>query len=305
VAHAGKGALNPKIDNLLGLVEHARHDLVLVSDSNVRAPAHYVRELASLYARERPGLVTNLFAGTDEDSLGSALANVELSGFCAGGAALPTLAGDALVVGKSMLFSREALGRLGGLERFSQLLAEDFVMGKTFAHAGQKVVIAPTVLANVTRGARLSSVFRRHLRWAMLRFRLRPTAAALEPLLGPLWTLPLTVSVFGPWALLFAFALLAARDVGGWVLLRGPARWYVPLALSPLRELLALAAWAIAPFKRQVSWRGKRYRLGAGTLLYVRLAPSDDARASPTVGIYPLPLRKRLVGSGSARRAGV
>jgi ceramide glucosyltransferase len=268
VVHAGSGALNPKVDNLLGLLPLAAHDLVLVSDSNVSAPAGYVRELATLYAREKPGLVTNLFAGVGEDSLGAALENVQLCGFCAAGIALPTLLGDPLLVGKSALFSRRRLERLGGLRRLSDVLAEDFVMGKTFAHAGERVVVAPTVLENVTRTMSLRDMAARHLRWSMLRFRLRPVAAALEPVTSPLALLPLAWLVLGPWALAWALALLAVRDVGGWVALRGPARWYLPLVLSPLRELVVLSAWAVAPFKQHVSWRGKRFRLGAGTLLY-------------------------------------
>lgn len=286
VVHDGAGALNPKVDNLLGLLPAAGHDLVLVSDSNVRAKPGYVRELAALYARERPGLVTNLFAGVGEDSLGAALENVQLCGFCAAGIALPTLLGDPLLVGKSALFSRRRLERLGGLRRLSDVLAEDFVMGKTFAHAGEKVVIAPTVLDNVTRNMTLGGMLARHLRWSMLRFRLRPVAAALEPVASPLVLLPVAWLLFGPWALAWVVALLGLRDVGGWVALRGVRRWYVPLALAPLRELLVLTAWAIAPFKQHVSWRGKRFRLGAGTLLYRETEPvylePDQAGAHAT-----------------------
>jgi ceramide glucosyltransferase len=269
VVHDGAGALNPKIDNLSGLLPIASHDLVLVSDSNVRAPRTYVRELAALYARERPGLVTNLFAGTGEDSLGAAVENVQLCGFCAAGTALPTLLGDALLVGKSVLFSRRTLEQLGGLKRFSDVLAEDFVMGKTFSHAGGRVLVAPTVLENVTRTMTVKAMVARQLRWSMLRFRIRPVAAALEPVTSPLALLPLAWHVLGPWAIVWAATLLAVRDVGGWIALRGPRRWYVPLALAPLRELCILVAWAIAPFKRHVSWRGKRFRLGAGTFLYL------------------------------------
>jgi ceramide glucosyltransferase len=276
VVHGGAGALNPKVDNLLGLLPAARHDLVLVSDSNVRATPGYVRELAALYARERPGLVTNLFAGVGEDSLGAALENVQLCGFCAAGIALPTLLGDPLLVGKSALFSRRRLERLGGLKRLSDVLAEDFVMGKTFAHAGERVVVAPTVLDNVTRNMTLGDMLARHLRWSMLRFRLRPVAALLEPVASPLALLPVAWLLFGPWAVVWAAVLLGLRDVGGWLALRGSRRWYVPLALAPLRELLVLLAWAIAPFKQHVSWRGKRFRLGAGTLLYLE---PDEAGA--------------------------
>jgi hypothetical protein len=167
------------------------------------------------------------------------------------------------------LFSRRRLERLGGLRRLSDVLAEDFVMGKTFAHAGERVVVAPTVLENVTRSVSIKGMISRQLRWSMLRFRLRPVPAALEPIASPLALLPLAWLVLGPWAIAWALTMLAVRDVGGWVALRGLGRWYLPLLLSPLREFLVLLAWACAPFKQTVSWRGKRYRLGAGTLLYL------------------------------------
>jgi ceramide glucosyltransferase len=278
VAHSGQGALNPKVDNLLGMLPRAEHDLVLVSDSNVRAPAHYVRELATLYATERPGLVTNLFAGVGEDSLGAALENVQLSGFCAAGIALPTLLGDAILVGKSALFSRRRLDRLGGLRKLSDVLAEDYVMGKTFHRAGGRIIVAPTVLENVTHSMTLRAMLARHLRWTMMRFRLLPIAAALEPLTSPLVLLPLAWIVLGPWAIAWAVAMLGLRDLGGWLVLRGSARWYLPIVLAPLREVLVLGVWCVAPLKQHVSWRGKRFRLGAGTLLY--LEPSGVNRAS-------------------------
>lgn len=88
VVHTGGTAINPKVDNLLGMLPHASHDLLLISDSNVRAPAHYVSEMVeTLLADPKNGLVTNLFAGTGEDGLGSALENVQLNGFCAAGTA--------------------------------------------------------------------------------------------------------------------------------------------------------------------------------------------------------------------------
>ena len=280
IVHAGEGALNPKVDNLLGILPGATHDLVLVSDSNVRAPSHYVRELASLYARERAALVTNLFAGVGEDSLGAALENVQLSGFCAAGIALPTLLGDPLLVGKSALFSRRRLERLGGLRRLSDVLAEDFVMGKTFAHAGGRIVVAPTVLENVTHSMTVRAMLARQLRWAMMRFRLRPLAAVLEPVVSPLALLPAALLLLGPWGIAWAAVLLALRDLGGWLALRGSARWYLPILLAPLRELLVLGVWCVAPLKQHVSWRGKRFRLGAGTLLYLDANPVNRPSAA-------------------------
>jgi ceramide glucosyltransferase len=273
VVHSeGRAALNPKVHNLLGMLPHARHDLLLISDSNVRAPRHYVRELAALHARPAVGIVTNLFAGTAERTLGAALENVQLNGFCAAGSALPTLSGDAAVVGKSTLFSRAALDGLGGLSRLSCVLAEDFVLGKMFQNAGMRVLIAPTVLETPNRERTLRSAFARHLRWSMLRWRLRPAIALLEPLTSPLLMLAFAYRVFGHYAWLWLLALLAVRDLGGWVLLRGWGRVWLPVLLGPLRELAAPAAWCIGLFKRHVSWQGRRLRLSAGTLLYAEPA---------------------------------
>ncbi len=272
VVHSGCGGRNPKVDNLRGMLPFATHDLLLISDSNVRVPDTYLSEMvATLQSGERPaGLVTNLFAGVGENCLGAALENVQLNGFCAAGSALPTLAGDAAVIGKSMLFSKKSFERLGGFARVADVLAEDFVIGKMFQHGGHEVRIAPTVLSNVTSNMTPKAFYDRHLRWAMLRSRLRPTAYVLEPLTSPLALLPAALFVLGPAGVLWALGLLLLRDVGQWVLLRGARRAYLPLVLGPLREVAMLVVWVAAPLKRHVTWRGTRVRLGAGTLLFDR-----------------------------------
>jgi ceramide glucosyltransferase len=251
------------------MVSHGRHDLLVVSDSNVRAPKHYLRDMVrTLQSDERVGLVTNVFAGTDEDGLGAALENVQLNGFCAAGATLPTRLGSPAVVGKSMLLSRSRFESLGGFQRVADLLAEDYVMGKMFQHAGYRVRIAPTVLTNVTTGMSVLAFLRRHQRWAMLRWRLLPAAFVLEPLTSPLALLPWAWLALGPWSIAWITLLLALRDVGGWVALRGWPRAWIPVLLAPLRELFVLAVWLRAPLKRHVNWRGTRVRVGAGTLLF-------------------------------------
>ncbi|MET0794155.1 MAG: glycosyltransferase [Polyangiaceae bacterium] len=272
IVHPGGTALNPKVRNLLGIQAYARHDLRLISDSNVHAPRHYVRELASLHSSEQAGIVTNLFAGRGEQSLGAALENVQLNGFCAAGSALPTLSGDAAIIGKSTLFSNASLDRLGGLSRLSCVLAEDFILGKMFEHAGQRIVIAPTVLDNPNRELTLRAAFARNLRWAMLRWRLRPVAALLEPITSPLLMLPAAWSLCGPLAVLWLVLVLLIRDLGGWVLLRGWGRAWIPILLGPARELVAPIAWLLGALKRHVTWRGQRLRLSAGTLLYAESA---------------------------------
>ncbi len=270
VVGGGLSGRNPKVRNLRAMIPHARHDLVVISDSNVRAEPWVVREMVAIAARDRSiGVVTSPIAGCGERSWAGALEAVQLCGFVAAGATLPTLLGDAAVAGKSMLFSLSALDALGGLGRVADVLAEDHVLGKTFQHAGLRVAIAPTPVANVVGAPTLGGVFERHVRWGMMRWRLRPFAFLAEIITCPLALAPLLALSAPPLVALGACLLLAwVRDVGGWMVLRGPRDLHIPLLLSPLRDALAAAAWAVAPFRRHVAWRGHRVRVGAGTLLF-------------------------------------
>lgn len=270
VITAGIEGQNPKVRNLLGMLPRAKHDLVLISDSNVKAPREYVATMAAVKASDPSvGLVTNVFVGNGGSGLGSALESVQLAGFCAAGVALPTALGDAAVVGKSMLLSRSELRSLGGLSRVADVLAEDYVIGKMYQHAGRKVVVAPVVLENTLGRVSLDDFAQRHLRWSMMRFRLRPFAYLLEPLTSPLAMLPFALAAMGPWAIAWAVATLFVRDVVASVALRGLRELHRPMLYGWLREVVVLAVWAAAPLKRHVSWRGHRVRVGAGTFLYV------------------------------------
>jgi ceramide glucosyltransferase len=276
VIHTVPGGVNPKVRNLRGMIEHAAHDCVVVSDSNIRVTPHYLSELCAEYeASDHVGLVTSLVRGVDEDGIGAGLESVQLAGFCAAGIAGPTLVGEALVMGKSMMFSRRALEALGGLGALSNVLAEDYVMGKMFQHAGYSVRIAKTGIDNVVTRATVRSFVARSRRWAMLRFRLRPLAYVIEPIASPLAMIPFVWAVLGPWALAWALAMLALRDVGQWLLLSGMRRAWIPFLLAPVREALALFAWVQAPFRRHVAWRGKRVRLSSGSVAYASASSPD------------------------------
>ena len=113
----------------------------------------------------------------------------------------------------------------------------------------------------------------------MMRMRLHPLAFLLEPMSSPLVAMAAAWTLIGAWAFAVFFALVAMRDVAGWVALRGPRRLYLPIVLAPLREVLALAIWAFTPFVKNVSWRGHTVRLGTGTRVFV----GDPALAPATL----------------------
>jgi ceramide glucosyltransferase len=269
VVHTGPRGGNPKVRNLRGIIDLARHDLVLVSDSNVRAPSGYVREAAARWGGD-VGLVTNLFVGVPgpRAPLAAWVESLLLADFCAPGAALPTALGHAAVIGKSMLFSRAELASFGGLGRVADVMAEDYVLGRIFQLRGRRVRMASTVIENSLGAVTWKAMFDRHLRWSMLRLRLHPHLWFLEPCTSPLVVAATLGLVLGPRGVLAGLALMVARDLVSWALLRGRRELWAPLGLGLLRELVMIAVWAATPWKRHVRWRGHKMRLESGTLLY-------------------------------------
>jgi len=276
VVHDGGRGINPKVSNLRAMLTAASHDVVVISDSNVAVEPNYLRLMAEDLERPGVGLVTSMFAGTGERSLGATLENLHLNGAVAAGSALPTeLLDHPVVVGKSMMFRRSVLERLGGFESVANVLAEDYVIGRMFHAAGHAIRLCEQPIRNVNRDTSLRAFFKRHQRWSMIRLRMAPVAFVLEPVTQPL-LIALAAPLFGvvgAWPLVWAFALLLARDSLQWIALRGRRGLLRALPLFPLRDGLVLAAWASAFFHRHVTWRGTRVRVSQGTRLYAETEP--------------------------------
>ncbi len=284
VVHDGGRALNPKVCNLRGMLEVGAHDVVVISDSNVRVEPDWLTRLVAWLDEPGTELVTNLFIGDGERDLGATLENLHLGGTVASSVAATAVVGTKqVVVGKSMAFRRSVLEQLGGLASVGTVLAEDYVLGRMFAAAGFKIRLCSSVARTTTRRRTVGEFWDRQVRWNLLRSRLEPLWYLAEPLSNPLAVLlmGLILGVAPGWALPWALGLTLLRDGATWLRLRGPRDLLAALPLAPLKDLLMLAVWALAPLRRSVSWRGRTYRISAGTRLYAAspMPPALSLRA--------------------------
>jgi len=130
VLQRGEPGLNPKVNQLITLATRARHELLVVSDSNIVAAPGYLREVAGYLEDGDVGLVTHPVTAKGERTLGALMDNAHLSsGIAPGMVAALALADFPIVVGKSMALRRSDLRALGGFAAVKDVLAEDYVLG--------------------------------------------------------------------------------------------------------------------------------------------------------------------------------
>ncbi|MHB8874415.1 MAG: ceramide glucosyltransferase [Myxococcaceae bacterium] len=277
--------LNPKVNQLIGLAAAARFDILVVSDSNVRAAPGYLREIAAHLADLSVGCVTHPVAGAGHRTLGSLLDNLHLSSSIGPGMlAAKRLAGKDLVVGKSMAMRAADLRRLGGFEAFKDVLAEDYVFGTQVTRVlRKKVALATSGVVNVSQRRSVGDFFGRYLRWSVIhRTAVQPSTYLAQALLNPT---PIAAVAFALkpagdslTALVACLVLKAFLDVLTARTVSPGQFGFAAFLAVPLKDLLLFAAWANGLVSRTVVWRGTRLRVMPGSLL---VPAGEGARGSP------------------------
>jgi ceramide glucosyltransferase len=282
-AGSAQGGLNPKVRLLDAMARQARFDTLLISDSNVRPGPDYLARIACAIPDGENAMVSCLVAGIAEHSPGAAMENLHLNAYIAPSVALADAAGCACVIGKSMLFRRSDLMRLGGFDPVRDVLAEDYLLGRTFQRAGGSVVLAPEVAPVFNQRRTIRDFLGRHLRWCQMRFLVSPLTFVLEPLLNPT---PMWLALAGAGSPALGAAGVAAKAVMDLVTSkrlsgRWPSAW--SLFLVPVKDLLMLAVWAAAFFHRRICWRGNELLMSWGSRLSPRAAQGAGAAVEGVV----------------------
>jgi ceramide glucosyltransferase len=290
VVQRGEPGHNPKVNQLVTLAGAARHDLLVVSDSNVRVGPEYLDEIAALLEDPKVGLVTHAIAGAGERRLGSLFDHLHLSGYVSPGVvAAKCLLGADIVVGKSMAFRREDLEALGGFEAAKDVLAEDYVLGRMVSRRlGKRVAVARRPIVNVSQRRGLSDFTGRYTRWSVLH---RTTTgrsvhllqATLNPVLLGTAALLADPGVTTSAALGAICAAKILVDGACARLLRpgGFRSWQ--LLLVPVKDLVFAWCWASGLVRSHVLWRGRRIRVLSGT----RIGASASTGATGSLVAVP------------------
>ena len=261
---------NRKIGNLINMLPAAKHDLLVIGDSDVHAPPGYLACLADTLALPGTGLATTLYAGLPANrSLAARLGTTAVTHTFLPGALLSRALGRQDCLGATMALRRETLLATGGLEALVHHLADDNVLGRLVRERGFQVRLARAICATTVPESGLGALFRHELRWSRTVQALVPAAFAVSVIQYPLAWAVLAVALSGgaAWALAGFFACwagraLVAHGLDTWLGLAeaglaAPSPFgLAPLWLLPLRDLLSVAVMAASYSSDRVEWRG-------------------------------------------------
>lgn len=272
-------AASPKVGLMETLLPHAHHDIILLSDSNVRVSPDEIARVLPGFADPRVGMVYQPVVGIGERRLPAAIENLhytELAAFLAIAARL--FAGQHVVNAKGQWVRRAALADIDDFAGVRDNGADDYMLSRLMLAAGWKLALSGTPVRTVHRDWSWQALTHRHLRHAGLRRRLCPWAYPLELMLNPVpWALLLVATPLAAWAVPLV-ALKVALEVSAARLLRGvPLAWH-HAAIIPLKDLGYFAGWFASFAVRTISWRGRTYEIGAGA----RLIPIEPT-AEPAI----------------------
>ena len=251
---------NAKVHNLRGMLEHARHDLIVMADSDVRVTPRFLRILAAEMSGENVALITCPYRAIGGKSMWSRLEALGINTeFIAGILTARMLGGMDFALGPTIVTRQSELRSIGGLEELQPYLAEDFVMGNRLAARGRTVLLSSYAVEHRIGSQAMGPNFAHRLRWNRSTRRSRPAGYIGQVFTYPLPLALLFAAIYPAWWPL-AVAVIVIRYLAAWRCARAVDASFSLIAL-PLQDLLSAAMWVAGFFGNQIVWRGRRFTI--------------------------------------------
>jgi ceramide glucosyltransferase len=259
---------NRKLSNLINMLPFAKHDILVISDSDLYVPTNYLQRLLVELQKPGTGLVTSLYFGRPPASGGWAqrLGMTQMNHTFLPGVLLSRALGRQDCLGSTAMFRRETLEKAGGFHPMAHVLAEDNVMGQRIRSLGLSIRLAGVVPMALVSEDRLGAVWQHEIRWARTIRELAPVSLCLSTLQHPLFWSCLAMILAGgaPWSVALFLGCWFVRAACGHGIdraLRGhllaPAA-ATPFYFFPLRDLLSVLEIGASFVINEVTWRGQK-----------------------------------------------
>ncbi len=294
---------NAKVSQLVELERRAKHDLVIISDADVRVPPDSLANIVAPLGEVSPahpmgarpgagacGLVCCFYRLANPTTLAMQWEAIAINAdFWSQVLQSRSLKPIDFALGAVMATRRQPLQEIGGFAGLADCLADDYQLGNRLARRGYSIALSPVVVECWSAPMGWSAVWKHQLRWARTIRVCQPAPyffsilsnASLWPLLWLLLNpaVPVAAGAVFCWLI----RVLTARNLQRRINDPTPGRRASPRALTsagdraredarppgryawlvPIKDLLQAAIWLLAFLGNRIEWRGERMRLRA------------------------------------------
>lgn len=261
---------NRKVSNLINLVERAKYDVLVLSDSDIEVGADYLAAVTATLEQAEGGAVTCLYSGAALPNIWSRLVAMGINYQFVPNVLVGTTLGLATpCFGSTIALHKDLLRRVGGMEAFSNLLADDYEIGRAVRGQGHRTSLAPVVVAHTCSEMTGSEMLAHELRWART-IRLLNARGHFGTVVTH--AIPLSLLAMG----LSGVTALTAGTAAAALVSRLFVKWRMdkvlgtsagPFWLLPVRDMLSFAIFLGSLFGGNVRWRGSRFLVASDGIL--------------------------------------
>jgi len=263
---------NKKVNNLARLTREAKHEVLALSDGDVRVGPKYLRNVVAPLRDENVGAVTSFYRGIAQNNFYAELEAVGASSdFFAGVLMAAWTEGVKFTLGASVATTKTWMEKIGGFEGIAAFLADDYEIGRRVAQARGRVVLSHETVSTMYPAQTLRSFWQHQLRWARTVRLCRPASyAALLFTQGLPWVIAAAVLAPAHW--------IAASYLLTYFVLRLTIAWLVGVSvvgdgvvrrrlwLVPLWDAIHFVVWAASFASNHVVWGNVEYVIERGRM---------------------------------------
>jgi ceramide glucosyltransferase len=264
VADRKEHGSNRKVNNLINMMALARHEYLVISDSDVKVGCDYLAKLIPPLLDAGVGIVTCGYRGVPRPGIWSLLGSMYINEWFMPSVRVAALLGyRSFAFGATIGIRRETLDRIGGFNSVSNQLADDYCLGELTRRRGLRTVLSEVQVDTLVEDCTALDLVAHELRW-------RRTIRSLSPYgygfsfvtLGlPVTALQLLLTQgAAPAAAIFSATAAASTLIH--FNARRPGAPPSALLLVPFRDLLHFGLWIWSFATRRVQWGDDHYQVG-------------------------------------------
>lgn len=259
--------VNAKVSKLVQLFRQAGHDILIVSDADVRVPTDFLASLMPGFREEAVGLLNCFYEMATPATAAMRWEAVAVNAdFWSQVLQSRTLKPLDFALGAVMAVRREALERIGGFTALADHLADDYHLGNRVSKAGWRIELCTVPVECLDAPAGWAAIWRHQLRWSRTIRVCQPVPYFFSVLGNPtFWPLLWAMACPGLHSLTglgvaLALRMLLSADLQHRLTRKPLAAWQAWMA--PVKDLLQMLVWLAAFAGNSVEWRGVRYKVG-------------------------------------------